>query len=227
MKTIGSPGGVGARRQRGISLFIVLIAIVLLMFAATTLIRSIDTSTLVTGNLAFKQTALASADAATQSAITWLNSQTGTALQTGNDAAGYSATSADNCDLAGTRTPTDLTDDVNWSGNASSTSPNCNMDAYVLATGTTGIATGYTAAYVINRMCNVEGDPNATFGSDGTTPMICAKYVSATGGIGSTQVGAQYGRTALSGAAQHYYRITVRVLGPRGTVRFTQAFVVL
>ncbi len=48
------------KRQRGMALIIVLIALVIISFAATALLRSTDTATLITGNLAFKKAALAS-----------------------------------------------------------------------------------------------------------------------------------------------------------------------
>ena len=57
--------------------------------------------------------------------------------------------------------------------------------------------------------------------------MICARFVSTNGGSGSTHVGPSYGKTPLSGSNEHYYRITVRVTGPRQTVRYVQEFVVM
>lgn len=213
------------RAQSGISLLIVLIALVIIGFAAVALLRSSDTGTLVVGNLGFQKTALASADAAAETAITWLEANAaGGALFVDDVADGYYATTADNCDLTGTRTPGDADDDVDWL--ATGANPACNMVALTVAPAPAGVADGYTVRYVINRVCNVAGDPNNLFGADGVTPMTCSR--SNTGASeGSTRGGASYGNTPLTGVAQTYYRITARVDGPRNTVRYTQAFVIL
>jgi Tfp pilus assembly protein PilX len=211
------------KRERGMALVIVLIALVIISFAATALLRSTDTATLITGNLAFKKAALASGDAAAEQAVTWINNNgTGTTLQADHAANGYYATSADACDLTGSRTPADASDDVNWTGGLSRA--NCAMVALTVAPA--GIATGYSASYVINRMCNAEGDPLALLAADGTTPMTCSR-ISGGSTTGSTRTGAFYGNMALAGSSQVYFRITTRISGPRGTVRFMQTFVAM
>ena len=75
-------------------------------------------------------------------------------------ASGYYSTTADACDLTGTRTPDDDDDDVNWTG--VNPGDDCNMDALTVAPA--GVADDFTVSYVINRVCNVPGDPNAIFG---------------------------------------------------------------
>jgi type IV pilus assembly protein PilX len=211
--------------QRGLSMIMTLIALVVLAFAGLTLLRSVDTGTLIAGNLGFQETALASADAGTEAAIAWLQANyIGTALYADAPASGYYSTSSDNCDLTGNKIA-GSTNDVNWGG----TDPgaDCNMNALVLPSTTAGVAPGYTVAYVINRICNAAGDPNAAFAADGTTTMVCARYKSGLSDGSSTRIGASYGVAPLDGGMQHYYRITTRVSGPRSTVRFIQAFVVL
>jgi type IV pilus assembly protein PilX len=59
-------------RQRGVALFFAMICLVAIMLAAVTLIRSVDTSVMISGNLAFQQAATASGDGGTEAAITWL-----------------------------------------------------------------------------------------------------------------------------------------------------------
>ena len=59
-------------KQRGISLIVVLVALLIIGFAAVALLRSSDTGTLVVGNLAFKKTALGASDAGTETALAWL-----------------------------------------------------------------------------------------------------------------------------------------------------------
>lgn len=210
-------------RQSGISLLVVLIALVIIGFAAIALMRSSDTGTLVIGNLGFQKTALAAGDAGTETAATWLTANGGgTTLFADVAASGYYSTSADTCDLTGSMTPDDDDDDVNWTG----TDPggDCNMDALTVAPA--GVPPGFTVSYVINRVCNVPGDPNALFGPDGVTPMSCSR-IGTGASEGSTRSGGAYGSTPLSGTTQTYYRITTRIDGPRNTARYIQALVVL
>ena len=206
--------------QRGLVLYITLMALGLMTFASIALLRSVDTGTLIAGNLGFQATALASADAGTETSIAWLQATRDSDVATLYDdvsASGYYATSTDNCDLTGNKIALS-TNDVNWTG----TDPgaDCNVNARILPSSTTGIAPGYTVAYVINRMCTAAGAPGATFAADGTTPMVCARVKGASSDLGSRS------GTLLLAPSQYYYRITTRVGGPRNTVRFVQAFVV-
>jgi type II secretory pathway pseudopilin PulG len=210
-------------RQHGLSLIVVLIALVVIGFAAIALLRSSDTGTLVSGNLAFQRAALAAGDASAEEAITWLVDNSGSGdLFDDIEASGYFSTSADGCDLTGSRTPDVAADDVDWTG--ADPGADCNLAA--LEVTPAGVADGYTVRYVINRVCNAPGDPNSVLAADGVTPMACSRV---GGGVseGSTRAGASYGNLPLTGTAQTYYRITTRVDGPRNTVRYVQAFVVL
>lgn len=65
----------GATRQRGIVLFFALIALVAMSLAAVALIRSVDTATLVAGNLAFKQSTINSADIGIEAAASLLEAR--------------------------------------------------------------------------------------------------------------------------------------------------------
>jgi len=209
------------RRQSAISLLVVLIALVIIGFAAIALLRSSDTGTLVVGNLGFQKTALAAGDTGTEAAVAWLNANAlGVALFDDDGANGYYATTADNCDLTGTRTPDVPEDDVQWVG--ADPGAGCNMQAQDAG----AVGDGYTVRYVINRVCNAEGDPNALPAADGVTPMACSR-VGTGASEGSTRGGASYGNLPLSGETQTYYRITTRIDGPRNTTRYIQALVVL
>ncbi len=210
-------------KQRGISLIVVLVALLIIGFAAVALLRSSDTGTLVAGNLAFKKTALASGDAGTETALAWLVANAaGVTLYNDGVANGYYSTTAEGCDLTGSRTPGDATDDVNWTG--ADPGVNCNMNARTVTP--PGVAAGYTVRYIVNRVCNSAGDPNSVFAADGVTPMICSG-AGAGASEGSTRGGASYGNMPLTGMAQTYYRITTRIDGPRNTVRYVQAIVVI
>lgn len=215
-----------SNRQRGISLIVVLIGLVIISFAAVALLRSTDTATLIAGNLGFKKAALPSGDAGTEVAVVWLNTAHADItrpLFSDQAASGYYATSADACDLTGTRTPDDQADDVQWG--AADPGNTCHMVGAVVGAGN-GVADGYNVRYVVNRMCNVEGNPLSPLAADGVTPRICAR-AETTSGESSTKVGPSYGQLPLTGSSRIYYRITSRIAGPRDTVRFVQAFVVL
>jgi hypothetical protein len=82
-------------------------------------------------------------------------------------------------------------------------------------------------SFVVNRMCNAAGDPTAVLAADGITAMVCSSAESSSDGGGSTKVGPDYSGYAFSGSSQTYYRITTRIAGPRNTVRYVQAWVVL
>jgi type IV pilus assembly protein PilX len=208
--------------QRGVSLIVVLISLLIMSFAAVALLRSTDTATLIAGNLTFKKTALASGDSGTETAITWLTGNLiGTTLHADRVADGYYSRSAETCDLTGQGTPDDDTDDVEWDGGAANA--NCPMVAVTVAPA--GAEAGYTISYVINRVCNAAGDPGSVVAADGVTPMICSRQTNADSSS-STRAGGAYGSMPLSGVPQTYYRITTRVTGPRNTVRYVQAFVV-
>ena len=209
--------------QRGMALIVVLVALLLISFASISLLRSTDTSTLIAGNIGFKQAALGSGDAAVEAALTWLNANnTAGGLFLDNVDAGYYATDRNQCDLTGSNTPNDPTDDVGWQHE--DLENNCNLRALVVAPA--GVAPGYTVSYAINRLCNAEGDNAAVLAADGVTPMVCS-HVSSDSISASTRGGADYANRPLSSAAQLYFRITTRILGPRNTVRYIQVMVVL
>lgn len=211
--------------ERGISLMVVLVALVIISFAALALLRSSDTSTIIAGNLAFQKAALQAGDAGVEEAIDFLVPlATGPTLFTDDAATGYFATTTDACDVTGQRTPDVPDDDVNWDG----TDPGatCNLDAVTPNPQPAGVAAGYTVRYVINRVCNAEGDPNSLLAADGATPMTCSR-VGAGASEGSTRGGPSYGNMPLTGETQQYYRITTRVEGPRNTVRYVQTLVVI
>ncbi|HTQ36629.1 MAG TPA: hypothetical protein VMH77_06295 [Steroidobacteraceae bacterium] len=212
------------KNQRGISLIVVLIGLVIISFAAVALLRSTDTATLIAGNLSFKKAALASGDAGAETAIAWLNANASSTLYADQTGSGYYASSRDGCDITGTRTSSDTTDDVDWSG--LNPQVNCNVSAFKPAT-PAGVPTGYEVRYVINRMCNAAGDPGAALAADGVTAMVCASADASGDSTSSTKVGPSYSGHAFTGSSLTYYRITTQITGPRSTVRYVQTWVVL
>lgn len=74
-------------------------------------------------------------------------------------------------------------------------------------------AAGNQVSYVIQRLCDASGP---------TTSAHCIKTSSTTTAAG-TKGGAAYGTYAISAPTDAFYRVTVRVVGPRNTVSFVQA----
>ena len=74
---------------------------------------------------------------------------------------------------------------------------------------------GNRVRYVIHRMCESAGDQNAANAN-------CVRVASAASAA-STKGAVGYGTGALPGATSTYYRVTVRIDGPRNTVSYVQA----
>jgi Tfp pilus assembly protein PilX len=79
-----------ASRQRGVTLIIALIVLAALTLAGLAMMRSVDTATLMAGNIASKKSTQSGADQGLQTGYWWLSSNaTGAILQTDNTGAGY------------------------------------------------------------------------------------------------------------------------------------------
>ena len=60
----------GMTKQRGVVLFFSLVALLAMSLAAVALVRSVDTSTMIAGNLSFKRAATTSGDSGIEAALT-------------------------------------------------------------------------------------------------------------------------------------------------------------
>lgn len=200
-------------KQRGVVLFFALISLLAIMLAAVALIRSVDTSTMIAGNLAFKQAATVSGDAGTEAAITWLAAtetanvaknvltDTSHAFNQNNAAAGYYASVNPNLSLtasSGTR--------ILWD----------NTDSVLLATD----SSGNTTRYVIQRMCR-----NAGVAIKDADCLFSGALQDTNGqNIPLPQEICQGAGCPVAGQTPQI-RITSRTTGPKNTVSYVQAFV--
>lgn len=188
-------------RQQGIVLFFALIALVIMSLAAVALIRSVDTNTIIAGNLASKQAAVTSADSGVETAINWMSGVSDTAVFNTDDAAkGYYATQAAD--------PTTF----NW--DATDSLPADDASGLIDANGKD--MSGNTVRYVVQRMCRIAGAPgkeNCLFGA----PVVESNSQSVRD---TTRAGA-----VLPVEQSPMYRVTARVVGPRNTISYIQAFV--
>jgi Tfp pilus assembly protein PilX len=207
------------RAQRGISLLFSLMALVILGFGAVALTRSIDTGTLIMGNLAMKQDTLSASAAGSEEAIGWLQANvTGTTLDSNNSARGYYASSIDRLDPTGNRTSAgNKLALVNWDGTcngaAAGTYDTCDTLPYQ---GTD--VNGNKVQWVITRLC-----AQANAAPSGTN--LCVRPATTATSSALERGELNPGGRISAGIAGPYYRVIVRVEGPRNTVSYTESLV--
>lgn len=196
------------KRQRGFVLILALIVLVAMSLAAVALLRSVSTTNLIAGNLAFQQAATASADQGMEAAAQWLTANSA-ALTSDNTAQGYLSYRQD---PTITSTAVQSWDDF-WTNTLSTAATPVNV-----FTTASPDAAGNAVSYVIQRMC-------ATSGTANTSSNVCS--VPPTNSTPCPNCSQDAGTTNPLGVKPIYYRITVRVAGPRNTVTYTQAMVSL
>jgi len=182
--------------QRGIALPIMLIMLAVMMVSSIYLLKSSNSSTLTTSNLAYEAALTKAADAGLHAGFTYLRTIANkNLLLTDQAAAGYVATLP-----------------PNWTVS----NPNFWLGAITLPAD----ADGNRVQYVIHRMCNLPGaydDPNnrcqQTAPRSGTTGPRA---------LGETL---KIDASNLAVAAQIHYVVTARVTGPRGGSVMTQAVI--
>lgn len=215
------------KKQKGLSLLIAMIVLVVMSMAGIGLIRSVDTGVLVAGNLAFRQSATHAADAGVELARTWLIGSSGS-LTSDNASAGYYASSQTALDLTGNKTPAKNADGTAVTYTSQISWPNTTVPSGMTAIApfcptTTAIttATGNSICYVIHRMCS---------GAGALDSATCSTKTGARGGssLGALRQMTTYQQGSWSEVTAYgYYRVTVRVAGPRGNVSYTQAFLII
>jgi len=205
--------------ERGVVLILALIVLVALTLAAVALTRSVGTSNVIAGNIAFQQAATHSADRGVEAAVAWIEKNS-VATGTGACAAitplgctqtteGYQALRAD---------PTSSQD---WKTFFLQNAKDNKVKTMDLDT-----TTGNTVAYLVQRMCEKEGEANTDVNSCASSPFAsagsCPGGTTCTGGGGRGGTGSN-----VNASKQTYYRITVMVSGPRNTQSLVQAMVAL
>jgi len=205
-------------KNRGVSLLFALLSLAALSLATVALVRSVDTSAVVMGNLSFKQDATAVADRATKQAISVLNNALPGSLNIDINANGYYATAYENLDVTGQQM-TGVRKLIDWDGNHCQYAPGtAEADCTVLPAAELTINEN-KVRYVIFRLCDAVGDPNATTTS-------CARPLTSSSSQAAKRGKLDYSDyerfTNVSGV---YYRIVVRVIGPRNTTSFVETIV--
>ncbi len=207
------------KRHRGMSLLFALLALAALSLAGVALVRSVNTSALVIGNLGFKQDATSASSRATEAAITWILT-TAASLDADNPGSGYYASSLDTLDPTGrTTTAANKLGLVNWDSDGCAYAIAGTFAGCTLLPSSPPIeANGNSSRYVIARLCQ---KAEAVSGTN-----TCAKPASATVSIspqhGEIKVG-KHNPDPVS--TSPYYRIIVRTVGARNTVSYTETIV--
>lgn len=196
-------------RQDGVVLIVALIVLVVMTLAGIALVRSVDTTNLIAGNMAFQQAATQSGDTGIEAAVTWLQNNAGPPLYLDHPSAGYKASKPyiGGGDPAAGKSWNDF-----WANSLPIT-------PYTVATANSGNkdAAGNTVSYIIQRLCNTTGDP--TYVTTG-----CAVVTTASASNGNSQ---DSGAVALQYSSQYYYRITAQIKGPHNSLSYVQAIIAM
>ena len=194
------------REQRGVVLFIALIVMVALSLAGIALIRSTDSATIVTGNLAFKQASIAAVERSIEQAVhsLWDGSPALDRTIDHPDQNYYACvrnSANTGCIAAGAPIPE----------RPFAVASLANFVPPLNAGLVPADSAGNKVYYVVERMCLLAGGTSAI-------PNNC--NISA-GSLGADPGTEHYFGLIRPGEA--YYRLTVRVEGPRNTVTYAQA----
>jgi Tfp pilus assembly protein PilX len=177
------------KRQRGIALPVMLLMMLTMLATSIFLIKSINSTTLTSSNLAYESAQARQADQGLATAFQWLSStaySSKSTLNSNNAAAGY---------VANWDTSKKVSDPAFWVG----------KQTIVDATTNTSVE------YVIHRMCKFTGsyDPPAN---------QCVLTVDAASTASSVTPGQSLGlgNTTFDSAPQVHYVVTSRIFGARG-----------
>ena len=191
-----TPGVLSPKRERGIVLILVLIGIVAMALAGIALVRATQTTNLIAGNFAFKQASLAATDTAVELAYAQLD----TIIATSLDARYPASCPVGACLYYPSQQATDVNGIPTAVGDWS-------------AVPATLVNSSYSTQYVIDRLCT---------GALPITNVALNCYVGQGASAGGSK---KVGDVSFSSTGQVYYRVSVRVSGPRNTTSFVQAIV--
>jgi len=211
--------------QQGIVLFFALIALAVMSIAGVALIRSVDTSALVSGNLVFRQSAGTASNVALEGVaetiakgIKLADSNTHHATQ------GYYAT----CNQFDTQPDLMICDaaqltTMGWDNTNSSLAPNQTDGNDEIKNGID--RQGNEIRYVVERMCSYS---NAEVNA-GTAVVDSARCLMSSGracGAEDSKNGTRIEEILPCNPSSDFplYRVTLRIRGPKNTVTFLQSF---
>lgn len=183
------------KKNKGMVLIFAVIIMATMVIAVLALLRSNDTSNSLTTNMLLKEGALITGNNGLEAAIATLNSLSTQQLRNNDPSKGYYATG---------QTTLNLKTGVVWDGNGNG----------VKAKQLEYDDLGNKASFIIHRMCETAGEVETS--GCVTNLQVGGNDLSSKGGSGLTP---------LAGKVSVYYRITVKVIGPKNTESYLQAMV--
>ncbi|MFT7723134.1 MAG: PilX N-terminal domain-containing pilus assembly protein [Roseateles sp.] len=216
-------------RQRGLVLVLALVVLAALSLAAVGLMRGVVASNRVAGNLAFQQGAVQAADAGIERAVAWLEQQSAATLPAPSAAAEIAAGKPAPPPVPSTRLDNHLPRDGDTMDTmrymATRGDPNFSLgqtwESYWQSLVTDNRvndlprdANGNQVSFAIQRLCSATGPARSA---------RCEASPARTGGEGNSNSNS----IGLNTPSAVYYRITVRVQGPRNATSFIQAVVAI
>lgn len=209
------------RRHRGIVLIVALLLLAALSVAGVALMRSMSTTNLVVGNLAFSRSAVGAADLGIEAANVWLGNAAATDLYSDSPGNGYLASMAAPYDKPATEQSWAEFFDTTLSG----------TNALALVGKDPERVAGNRVTYVIQRLCSGPGAPSEVqCVRPSTSRSNCARAAAAGSCSGGAEAMAGLGADGQSAGPAGleppvYYRITARAIGPRNSRGDVQAIV--
>jgi type IV pilus assembly protein PilX len=206
MKSLQLPSNLRrSNRESGVVLIIMMIVLVAMTLAAVSLVRTTETTNMIAGNMSFQQAATHSGDQGVELAAAWLKANSASSV--------LESDSSTNAYFAGGLS----------AGPNLSASPPQSWDAYWNATlaslaraATQKDEAGNTFSYVIHRLCANAGSPT------GGASCVSSPAIATVSGNSE-----EANEKTVNASVGVYYRITVRVDGPRNTVSYVQAVISL
>lgn len=199
--------------ERGLVLVLALIVLAALSLAAVGLMRGVFSSNRIAGNLASQQAAVQAADVGIERAVAWLEQQARATTQAPAPAASTAPA------VPSTALHRTISAGMKYSAVSESPGKNQTWESFwsqQVAAGRVNSlptdANGNQVSFVIHRLCRAEGAP------DGAN---CDASPDVRAGEGSSKGNAPQ----VQAPSIVYYRITVRVQGPRNANSFIQAVV--
>jgi len=195
-------------RERGTILIIALIVLVAMTLAGIATMRSVDTATIMAGNIGLRQAGSNAADQGIQLGTAWLAANVSLAGGLDNDTHTASTASSGYYSSVTANEP-DWRDKANWTEAAQ-------------MNGGAPDAAGNVVYFLIHRLCTVKNC--ATNGTCNGTANSCASTISDATLSGA---GADHTRPTDAHTSQPatHYRITARAEGPRNSVSIVQSLV--
>ncbi len=203
------PHAIGYRKQTGVVLVITLIVLVAMMLAAISLIRSVDTTNIIAGNLAFQSAATDAADVGVMQASALLTA----VVKAGNLYCDQTLPPPAGCPK-GYRSRIEPHLEPPY--------PNTTWDSYwnnvsVNAQSVVNPPAGFSIDYVVERLCHSATGADTCSEATPVEDRVCAA------GGGPKDAPGQ----PCPPITPIYYRVTVHSAGPRNTVSYVQSIFAL